>query len=94
MRPGLVCKPRSVRPEGIPEGTAPAWMSISLGRPLPDGSSGLPEVRRRRAVSRLPEQALPLLDLAPDGGCLAAALLRTPVVFYTAVSPVPRAIPG
>jgi len=30
-----------------------------------------------------------LLDLAPGGGCLAAALLQTPVVSYTAISPLP-----
>jgi len=32
-----------------------------------------------------------LLDLAPGGGCLAAALLHTPVVSYTAISPLPLA---
>ena len=31
---------------------------------------------------------LSLFGLAPDGGYLAAALLRTPVVSYTAVSPL------
>jgi len=31
---------------------------------------------------------LSLFGLAPDGGCLAAALLRSPVVSYTAVSPL------
>lgn len=31
-----------------------------------------------------------LLGLAPGGGRLAAALLRTPVVSYTAFSPSPR----
>lgn len=30
-----------------------------------------------------------LLGLAPDGGCPAAALLRTLVVFYTTISPMP-----
>jgi len=30
-----------------------------------------------------------LLGFAPDGGCPAAALLRTPVVSYTTISPLP-----
>ncbi len=30
-----------------------------------------------------------LLDLAPGGGCLAAALLQTPVVSCTTISPLP-----
>ena len=30
-----------------------------------------------------------LLGLAPDGGCPAAALLLTPVVSYTTISPLP-----
>jgi hypothetical protein len=34
---------------------------------------------------------MPLLDLAPPGGYLAAALLQTPVVSYTAVSSLPLA---
>lgn len=32
----------------------------------------------------------PLLGLAPGGGCLAAALLTTPVVSYTTLSPLPE----
>ena len=45
-----------------------------------------------KETSRLPpalRRALPLLGLAPDGGCLAAALLRSPVVSYTTFSPLP-----
>jgi len=44
----------------------------------------------RRAAACLPKQAIPLLDLAPPGGCLADALLQSPVVSYTAVSPLPQ----
>jgi len=45
---------------------------------------------RRRAVLRLHAIRLSfLLDLAPDGGCLAVALLRAPVVSYTTISPLP-----
>lgn len=47
--------------------------------------------KERRAAVCLPKQAMPLLDLAPPGGCLADALLQSPVVFYTAVSPLPLA---
>lgn len=43
-------------------------------------SEPLPAARR---------QTLSLLDLAPAEGCLAAALLRTPVVSYTAFSTLP-----
>ena len=36
----------------------------------------------------------PLLGLAPTGGCLAAALLPTPVVSYTTFSPLPQLQPS
>jgi len=59
-------KPHSVRREGIPEGTVPAWVVISLG--------SLPEAGTERAVPCIPGECLPLLGLAPDGGCLAAGI--------------------
>jgi hypothetical protein len=66
-------------------------MIIYLGRLSPTGSCSLPGTLRRRAVSRPAEsETSSLLGLAPDGGCLAAALLRTPVVSYTTISPLPR----
>jgi hypothetical protein len=46
--------------------------------------------KERRAAVCLPKQVMPLLDLAPPGGCLADALLQSPEVSYTAVSPLPR----
>ncbi len=50
-----------------------------------------PELIRRRAASRwlLVQPGWFLFGLAPGGGCLAAALLRTPVVSYTTISPLP-----
>lgn len=71
----------------------PACVTISLGVPLPARSCSLPETYppeggRRRAASRFPRETSSLLGLAPGGGCLAAALLRSPVVSYTAISPL------
>jgi hypothetical protein len=60
----------------VSRGTPPAWRTISLGRPLPDGSCSLPETRGRRAASHPPRGVLSLLGLAPGRGYLAAALLR------------------
>jgi hypothetical protein len=50
-------------------------MDIYLGRASPRGSSGLPEAHKE-ASNLLPVFRLiwPLLDLAPDGGCLAASI--------------------
>ncbi len=89
--------PRSVyKPRSVGVGLHPAI--ISLGHTLPCGSSDLPGATvtktGKRAASRptrlLPgERALLLLGLAPDGGCLAVALLRAPVVSYTTFSPLP-----
>ena len=45
---------------------------IYLGQRLPAVSSGLPGTRAGRAAPRPPKRVLPLLGLAPDGGCLAA----------------------
>jgi hypothetical protein len=79
--PRLVYKPHSVRREGIP---------CKRGR-LPPGRASLWAVRYRAARAVYPglvpsyegrdepplarKRALPLLDLAPGGGCLAVALL-------------------
>lgn len=43
-----------------------------------------------RETSYLPPEGLPLLGLAPDGGCLAHSLLNEPVVSYTTFSPLLR----
>ena len=69
--------------------TVPAVKVIYLVRMLPSDSSSLPEAQGKRAASRLPKKALPLLGFAPTGGYLAAALLQTPVVSYTTISPLP-----
>ena len=69
--------------------TVPAVKVIYLVRMLPSDSSSLPETQGKRAASRLPKKALPLLGFAPTGGYLAAALLQTPVVSYTTFSPLP-----
>ncbi len=61
-------------------------VTIRLLQPTRDSKENEPLPAARR-------QALSLLGLAPVGGCLAAALLRTPVVSYTAVSPLPRLHP-
>jgi hypothetical protein len=62
-------------------------MIIYLDELLPIHSCSLPETLMRRAASCL--AASFLLGLAPDGGCLAAVLLQTPVVSYTTFSPLP-----
>jgi len=49
---------------------------------------GLPEVSSKLA-GRAARVSSPLLDLAPEKGCLATALLQIPVVSYTAFSPLP-----
>jgi len=68
-------------------------MIIYLGRLLPTCSCGLPEApalagKRTSSPGRI---SLLLFDLAPDRGCPADALLRSPVVSYTAISPLPVA---
>ncbi len=65
------------------------WMGISLDRPLPDGSSGLPGAfllqkvslltRGRRAASRA-EALCPCLTLLRAGVTWPRALLPAPVV--------------
>jgi hypothetical protein len=68
MFPRLTCKPHSVH-AGFP-----TPMTISLGCELPRISCGLPEVMDlaiQETGSHLP-RGLPLLDLAPSGGYLAA----------------------
>ena len=80
----LVYKPHSVHQQGFSEETTEGWGIIYLGGLLPIHSCDLPGTQMRRAAS------LSLLDLAPNGGCPAAALLHTPVVSYTTFSPLPR----
>ena len=75
---------------------APVWEIISLGRPSPACSCSLPGTYLLRGgdeqpPARLCSRSSFLLGLAPDGGCPAAALLRTPVVSYTTISPLPLA---
>ena len=43
----------------------------------PPSSSSLPGNQGRRAASRAPKSAFFLLDLAPDGGCLAAIITNS-----------------
>src|SRR3954454_3505670 len=74
---------------------ASRWAVIPLGLPLPAGSSGLPAgsggqpsnacAGRRRTV-------VPF-DLAPGGVYRATPVTRCAVVSYTAVSPLPAALP-
>ena len=66
-------------------------MIIYLGRMLPYGSSSLPEASARRHKNEQlhSPKGSPLLDLAPDGGYPAAALLQSLVVSYTTISPLP-----
>ncbi len=56
-------------------------MIICLDRPLPDGSSDLPEGRRAALCL--------LFGLASDGACPASCIAAGAVVSYTAVSPLP-----
>lgn len=58
-------------------------MAIHLGLTLPPNSSSLPENLGEQPLRRF------LLDLAPDEACLATAVTSSPVVSYTAVSPLP-----
>jgi hypothetical protein len=73
--------------------TASFGATISLGGLLPARSCNLPGTGppKREETGRLlfaQGRTLSLLGLAPGGGCLAAALLRSPVVSYTAISPL------
>jgi hypothetical protein len=71
---------------------APVWGTICLGESLPARSCSLPgTILLRGGDEQPPDESLFLLGLAPDGGCPAAALLRTPVVSYTTISPLPLA---
>jgi len=65
------CKPRSVR--GCWRGQPTPVRSSILSPLSPWGSSSLPGARRWRAATG-PRRASLLLDLAPDGGCLAAGI--------------------
>ncbi|GAP07803.1 hypothetical protein ATHL_02691 [Anaerolinea thermolimosa] len=78
--PRPVYKPRSVH-------SRRRWAVISLGHRSPGGSSGLPGTLGRAALT---PKGWSLLGLAPGGGCLAGALLRSPVVSYTTISPLPH----
>src|SRR3989337_1037423 len=75
----------------------------SRGYPRTDGLVKDGHLSRRTVTSPLVQptrdsigtgSSLSLLGLAPDGGCPAAALLRTLVVFYTTISPVPAIAGG
>ena len=59
-------------------------VTAQLERPTRDSG------KIRRETSSLPPEGLPLLGLAPDGGCLRRTLLNTPVVSYTTFSPLLR----
>lgn len=90
-----IYKPHSVRSRGI------LLKAISQldGFNLDDHLSGpvvanrfVRSTRDSRETSSFPStmmRTLSLLDLAQNGGCLAAALLQTPVVSYTTFSPLP-----
>ena len=64
-------------------------VTIYLGGLSPTHSCSLPGTQGKRAASHLLWQTLSLLDLAPDGGYPAAALLPALVVSYTTISPLP-----
>ena len=64
-----------------------AWAVISLDGASPRRFSGLPGTRTTRAASR------PCLALLPAGVAWPPALLRTPVVSYTAFSLLPSPFP-
>ena len=68
--PRPACKPHSVH------AGRPAPMTISLGRELPHTSCSLPEAADLaiQVTSRHLPMGLPLLDLAPGGGYLAAGV--------------------
>ena len=61
-------------------------VTIRLMQPTRDSKESEPLPAARRQTSSL-------LGLAPAGGYLAAALLRTPVVSYTTISPLPHLSP-
>ena len=65
-------KPRSVRSWLDEASLATIGAIIHLDPTSPRGSSSLPEAREERAAPRPHKRALPLLGLAPGGGCLAA----------------------
>ena len=69
---GPTYKPRSVRSWLDETSKAIIGTIIHLDPASPRGSSSLPEAQEERAAPRPPKCALPLLGLAPDGGCLAA----------------------
>jgi len=64
-------------------------MIIYLGGLSPTSSCSLPENIGNEPFPACQRQTSSLLGLAPNGGCLAAALLQTPVVSYTTISPLP-----
>ena len=62
-------------------------MAIHLGSWSPTTSRRLPGDRAEVPLSRSP--AVPLSDVAPGGACRAAAVARSAVSSYLAVSPLP-----
>jgi len=72
MTIGSTYKPRSVRSWLDEASKAIIGAIIHLDPTSPRGSSSLPETQEERAAPRPHKWALPLLGLAPGGGCLAA----------------------
>jgi len=71
MTIGSTYKPRSVRSWLDETSKAIIGTIIHLDPTSPRGSSSLPEARKERAAPRPHKRVLPLLGLAPGGGCLA-----------------------
>ncbi len=73
----------------------PGWPVSRILSDMPQGISGWLSVyavylrRPDEPVGRAARVSSPLLDLAPEKGCLATASLQVPVVSYTAISPLP-----
>ncbi len=82
---------RKIRQTACKPGSVPArrrWMTIPLGRPLPDASRDRPGWRRGNAFCRLP--GLPsLFGLAPGGVCRATAVAGGAVRSCRTLSPLP-----
>ena len=72
MTIGSTYKPRSVRSWLDEASKAIIGAIIHLDPTSPRGSSSLPEAQEERAAPRPHKRVLPLLGLAPGGGCLAA----------------------
>ena len=66
------------------------WMTIHLGRPLPDASCDQPgQQREDTAWKRSPFSVPPLFGLAPGGVCRAGTVAGTAVRPYRTLSPLP-----